>query len=90
LKCVETAKEIRRYLEKQGLHGIQIKITDPAQRGIWSNTFNGTITQNGYHTGILFNDLVYDNIHKLGIPLDKWLEDFIPVIKLTVDYSDKF
>ena len=34
------------------------------------------IAGDGFHRGILFNGLVYDNIHKRGLPLEAWLADF--------------
>ncbi|MCD1258179.1 hypothetical protein B5M42_004910 [Paenibacillus athensensis] len=37
---------------------------------------NEAISINGFHTGILYEDKVYDNIHKEGVPYQTWLDDF--------------
>jgi len=76
LKCTDTANDIKNYLTKNSLNGVKIELKDPFERGIWSNTYNGVVSQNGYHVGTYFNGLVYDNIHKTGIPLEQWYKDF--------------
>lgn len=35
------------------------------------------VSQNGYHVGVLYNDIVYCNIHPYGLPVEIWLNDFI-------------
>ena len=34
------------------------------------------IAGDGIHRGILLNGRVYDNVHKHGLPLETWLNDF--------------
>lgn len=43
---------------------------------IWSLTANKNISENGFHTAILFNNKVYDNIHIKGISYQNWIKDF--------------
>jgi hypothetical protein len=88
LKCKQTADAIQKYLTKNDLHGFKIELTDPFQRGIWSNTYNNVISHNGYHVGTYFNGLVYDNIHKMGIPLEQWLNDFSGIGKFVINYYE--
>ena len=42
-----------------------------------SDTYGSTaIIGNDYHTGILFEGKVYNNIHKTGILFANWIKDF--------------
>lgn len=77
-KCVECANEIKANLLNKGLHGEQIELMANNKGMIVSDTYSFTeaISTNGYHTGILYEGKVYDNIHKTGIILSDWINDF--------------
>lgn len=36
---------------------------------------NQAISTNGRHVGVKVGDMVYDNIHKAGIPYADWIND---------------
>jgi hypothetical protein len=42
------------------------------------------LVRNGFHTGILYEGKVYDNIHPNGISYQKWLDDFHGVGQRTI------
>ncbi len=67
-KCVECADEVKNMLISKGLNGKQLF-------NIWSDIANKNISTNGFHTGILLDGKVYDNIFKDGILLEDWLTD---------------
>ena len=93
LECVECADDIIKQLNKYGLdykqQSFSIKglpnVSD-TYLNVYSDTVGGIITENGFHTGILFNGKIYDNIHKNGITLENWLQDMsIPYDNGSVD-----
>ncbi|WP_158081993.1 papain fold toxin domain-containing protein [Paenibacillus ferrarius] len=84
-QCAEAANDMKSYLLKNGLNGEQVSIKYDSPGFIVSNTY-GTeaISQNGYHTGILYEDKVYDNIHTNGTSYQDWLNDFYGVGNRTI------
>ncbi|TXK75434.1 S8 family serine peptidase [Paenibacillus sp. N3.4] len=84
-QCAEAANDMKSYLLKNGLNGEQVSIKYNSPGFIVSDTY-GTeaISQNGYHTGILYQDKVYDNIHTKGISYQDWLNDFYGVGNRTI------
>ena len=77
LKCVECANEIETYLKSKGLHGARVEVLSKSGY-IVSDFYGGNkaISLNGYHVGIKYGGLVYDNIHKTGIEYVLWKSDF--------------
>ena len=71
-------------LKKSGAQGKLIKIYgalsqhfDGKFNGMVSDTLGGQlIARNGIHVGVEVEGIVYDNIHKMGIPFEQWLKDF--------------
>ena len=43
---------------------------------IWSDIKGKTISENGVHIGVLYNGIVYCNVHPFGLPEIVWTEDF--------------
>ena len=84
LKCVEAANEMKDYLVKNGLQGIQVSIK--YQRDFIVSDTYGTeaISKNGFHTGIMYDGIIYDNIHSNGIPYLDWLNDINGVGQRTI------
>jgi hypothetical protein len=78
LECVECADEIKKLLQKNGLHGKEIKLTakNAFQDIIYSNSYGEAISYNGKHRAIEFNGKIYDNIHPNGLEFNKWFSDF--------------
>ena len=57
---------------------ITIKFSDK-KRGVVvsvSTNPNKPISENGIHTGVLYNGLVRCNIHPSGLPEREWINDF--------------
>ncbi len=76
LKCMPLAKDIARDLKLEGIKGEFIDIESKGGPFIWSNKEQGSISENGKHRGVLVNGIVYDNIHREGVPEDMWIKDF--------------
>jgi hypothetical protein len=87
-RCMECAEEIKNMLIGKGLKGQQVKVQYSAQHWIWSDFARDSISQNGFHTGILFEGKIYDNIHTNGISLEDWLNDLDSLGERTVTYID--
>ena len=78
-KCYECAEELVSAFKNSGIKGTKIEIIgDTAKWGnIISDTLKGkVISTNGKHVGVRVGDIVYDNIHKNGIPYKDWRQDF--------------
>ncbi|MFD2329461.1 RHS repeat-associated core domain-containing protein [Cohnella sp. GCM10020058] len=76
LTCTDAAKDMKAYMVKNGIKGMQVEVKYEGGRGwIWSDSAGKSISENGYHTGILYEGKVYDNIHPNGIEYQKWLDD---------------
>lgn len=83
-KCVECAGDIRKFLKNNGeefeVLDIDLKNIDGTSEkwlSIWSDKKGKNISENGFHTGTLYNDKVYDNIYPNGVSLEDWLSDFV-------------
>ena len=94
LECVECAKDVTRFLNKNHLQGQGLRMTSKIDGGgnwtgsIWSNSSNNVISENGTHTAILFNNKVYDNVYPNGIDYTTWINNFdsgIPNVSLEVE-----
>lgn len=54
-----------------------VTITFIGGRGyIWSDIKQDVISENGVHVGMLFNGIIYCNVHPFGLPEAIWIEDF--------------
>ncbi len=85
--CVPCSNEIIALLKKYNLSGQTIEVTTPYPH-IWSTKFNGNITDNGYHIGVIYNGLVYDNLTE-GLNLNSWKNDLdAPFGKIFFDIND--
>jgi len=72
--CKSFAAELMERMTAQGLKGEMVTLKSQT-RGIWSNTFNRTITDNGEHVGVKVGNMIYDNLFPKGIEYSKWLMD---------------
>ena len=76
-ECKKAAKSMADYLRKNGKRAEIITIHFLGGRGyVWSDIANKTISTNGVHVGILFNGIVFCNVHPLGLPEAQWVADF--------------
>lgn len=65
------------YLTKYSQHGEIITITYIGGRGyIWSDMKGATISDNGIHIGVVYQGMVYCNVHPFGLPENLWIDDF--------------
>jgi len=79
-QCVEAADEMSAFLKSQGItpQQVQLQFTGAGRHNnVWSETLGRTISYNGYHTGIVYQGKVYDNLFKKGLSYNKWIDDFI-------------
>lgn len=66
-----------------------ISISYPVKLGfIWSDTRGETISTNGFHIGVSFQNIVYCNVHPYGLLKEEWLNDFHGVGPRTVIETD--
>ncbi|MCL2047049.1 MAG: hypothetical protein FWG88_11795 [Oscillospiraceae bacterium] len=76
-KCVEAANEMKAYLQSNRQHGALIIIRYPQYPGnVLSFTYNRFISNNGMHQGVLYNGIVFCNVHPYGLPKPAWIADF--------------
>jgi len=86
-QCVDAAKNMKSFILKNGLKGEQVSIKYDKSGFIVSDSYKDSrefISSNGFHTGILYEGKVYDNIHPNGISYQKWLDDFHGVGQRTI------
>lgn len=93
LECVEASKAVVEELEKRKQKFEVIEIQYLAQGIVVSHIREAIfgidneqayISYNGFHVGVLYNDLVYCNVHPYGLPIDIWLNDFFSFGTYTV------
>ena len=76
--CVPCAKALVKAFKAQKITGevIELESGEGFFRNIISKTLNNqAISTNGRHVGVKVGDMVYDNIHKAGIPYADWIND---------------
>jgi Papain fold toxin 2 len=80
LQCQECAEAVRAALLAAGHTGQLIEIRARGKRDymvcISFEEGRRSITQNGRHLGVRVGDLVFDNLHPLGLLYEAWLRDF--------------
>ena len=79
-ECVECADEMKNYLLSKGVNPEQIQIRFSGlgnHNNVWSESLGRVISYNGYHTGVVYKGMVYDNLFKTGLEYNKWVGDFI-------------
>ncbi len=79
-QCVECAEEMKSFLLKKGIQPEQVQIQFSgigAHNNVWSESLGRVISYNGYHTGIVYKGIVYDNLFKTGLAYSSWVDDFI-------------
>jgi hypothetical protein len=77
-ECVEAMKVLAKELIKKGFDGKILKMEFVGGNGIIICTSDNdeTISTNGKHYGIEYDNKVYCNIHPLGIERTAWANDF--------------
>jgi hypothetical protein len=94
LQCQECAAAIRSALLGAGHRGQWVEIRGAGGRDFMiCLSYDGgqaTITQNGRHIGIRVGDVVFDNLHPDGMPIDQWLADFDAIGGVTVTSAVDF
>jgi hypothetical protein len=75
-ECVDAVKAMSEYLKKQKQEFKIIELRAINYDYIWCISLNVNVTTNGFHTGILYNDIAYDNLHPYGLQFEEWLADF--------------
>lgn len=79
-KDFECADEMKNYLLSKGVNPEQIQIRFSGlgnHNNVWSESLGRVISYNGYHTGVVYKGMVYDNLFKTGLEYNKWVGDFI-------------
>ena len=79
-ECDKAANAMTKHLRGNNQNGVFIELFFPGARDGWviSVTYpKNAISHNGYHCGVLYNGLVYCNVHPYGLPESKWINDFI-------------
>lgn len=81
LKCVEAANAMRSFLLSRNQRGEIVILRFPgAVNGIVvCKSYMGgneAISYTGMHQGVLYQGLVYDNLHPYGLPMGTWINDF--------------
>ena len=79
LDCVRCADALVDAFKSEGITGQIITLqSKQTKRGfIWSTSADKIIATSGMHRGVLDDGKVYDNIHKSGIDLNDWINDFV-------------
>ena len=67
----------RRELSKSGKEFQQININFSGGTYVESLLYGIEVSLNGYHVGILYDGMVYCNIHPYGLPILAWVDDFV-------------
>ena len=73
-------EEMKSFLLKKGIQPEQVQIQFSgigAHNNVWSESLGRVISYNGYHTGIVYKGIVYDNLFKTGLAYSSWVDDFI-------------
>ena len=76
--CEPCAKALVKAFQSQKVTGEVIELEGGIgdRQFIFSKSLNyQAIATNGRHIGVKVGDIVYDNIHKAGIPYDEWIKD---------------
>ncbi|RKZ48898.1 MAG: hypothetical protein DRR16_12815 [Candidatus Parabeggiatoa sp. nov. 3] len=77
-KCEECAEAIIKLLQKHGINnGKVIEFHAPGNANIWHDGLGRNISTNGRHVAVEVDGIIYDNIHKNGIPRAEWEEQFV-------------
>lgn len=77
LECMPCAKELLKLFRKKGINARVLKIeVDGHRTNLYSDTAKKTISESGNHWAIEVEGMVYDNIHKAGMPFNQWALDF--------------
>ena len=76
-ECEVAAKKMKDYLSKHKLNGAIIQLNwIPIIGYIWSDMKSISVGDNGYHMGVLYEGMVYCNIHSGGLLKATWINDF--------------
>lgn len=83
-ECNTCALSIQEFLIQRGISGKKVKIYTGSAKGKYGNIYHDDLGQNiatnGRHEGIAVKidgeELIFDNIHKKGIPKKEWLGKF--------------
>ncbi|MBC6314039.1 DUF6531 domain-containing protein [Listeria grandensis] len=87
-ECIQAAAAAVAFLKNLGEEFEQISMKFPLTSNghVISNSMEAIfgvgssqsiISTNGYHTGVLYKGIVFCNVHKAGMPLKAWLNDFV-------------
>ncbi len=78
LECEECAEAIINVLKKHGVENSKvIEFYSPGNDFIWHDGLGKVISNNGRHVAVEVDGIIYDNIHKNGIPRAEWENLFI-------------
>lgn len=88
LDCDKAVDAMAAYLASKGAEyeiivikyptypGLVISITKEAIDKLVNNHENGVVSTNGFHTGIVYKNTAFCNVHPAGMPVAAWLNDF--------------
>ncbi|NJL81138.1 MAG: hypothetical protein HC836_46005 [Richelia sp. RM2_1_2] len=80
LECDKCAIFMKSWLDSNGIDSKIIKLRTKKRNDFFiiSNRYsnNESITDNGIHYGVEVLGLVFDNLSRLGLPRNEWINDF--------------
>jgi RHS repeat-associated protein len=79
-QCEECAEAIIKILQKHKIeNGKVIEFHAPGNTNIWHDGLGQNISTNGRHVAVEVDGIIYDNIHKNGIPRAEWEKQFVSI-----------
>jgi hypothetical protein len=89
-ECKPCAQELLKEFRKNGIKAKILEVkTNKANQNIYSDKVGENISTNGQHYALEVDGIVYDNVHKSGIPYNQWVNDLQSRYGLTVSYTSK-
>jgi Papain fold toxin 2 len=80
--CIPCARAVKEFLIEEGVSGKHIKLDTGSQDPLYGRIYDdsiGVIATTGHHEGISLEidgqEIVFDNIHSLGILRSVWMQN---------------
>jgi len=90
LECVQCANALEDAFKLKGVSGEVLELKSSTDFIISDALGGAKITENGIHQGVKVGDMVFDNIHKSGMPYAEWLNDFHSPTGFTIESIRRF
>ncbi|BAY40879.1 hypothetical protein NIES2111_52690 [Nostoc sp. NIES-2111] len=91
-ECVECANAIRQFLTIQNVPGKIIRLSTGSTKEPFCNIYHEllqeNISTNGRHEAIAGQELIFDNIHPVGISKVNWMNNlYSPIQDIGIDFQ---